>query len=177
MISVAAPRFAPVSPTDVVRSYASPPSVPDSWSGDRPGEIEGKQQGGGRRGYQGPDQGYVLTLVKSFAAKLHVAPGEKVDDAVRGCVNIALRRASLFGRAPVIHDLTVAFTMWGFLDDKPGKELLDTRRALFEGVANAAHHYTEGRLIADLVPEETLRLTPAQIGAAYPSQWRELTGA
>jgi hypothetical protein len=144
---------------------------------DRPGEIELGRPGGDRRGYQGPDQGYVLTLAERYRSKIQVAPGEKVGDAIRGCVNIALRRASLFGRAPVVHDLTVAFTIWGWLDEQPSKELLERRRELFEGVANANHHYTEGRLIADLVSDDTLRMNPTQVAAAYPARWRELTGA
>ena len=175
--TVAAPRFAPVSPVDLVRSYESPDSVPSAWSSDRPGEVVGRQAGGDLRGYQGPDQGYVLTLAERYRPQLQIAPGEKVGDAIRGCVNIALRRAALFGRAPVIHDLTVAFTMWGWLDAKPTKDLLERRHQLFEGVANANHHYAEGRHIADLVSDDTLRMTPAQIEAAYPAQWREITGA
>jgi hypothetical protein len=47
---------------------------------------------------------------------------------------------------------------------------------LFEGVGHV-HHYKEARAIVDLVPESTLRSTPAQVAARYPAQWRELTGA
>jgi hypothetical protein len=32
-------------------------------------------------------------------------------------------------------------------------------------------------VIADLVPEATLRMTPDEVRRAYPSRWRELTGA
>ena len=108
---MAAPKFAPVSTTDVVRTYESPEHVPNSWSPDRPAEIQGRQPTGERLGYQGPDQGYVLTLSERFRTKIVVTTGESVNDAIRGCINIALRRASLFGRAPVVHDLTIAFTI------------------------------------------------------------------
>jgi hypothetical protein len=151
--------------------------VPAAWSPDRPGEIDGRQPSGNQLGYQGPDQGYVLTLAALLRPSLQVPADESADDAVRGCINIALRRASLFGRAPVVHDLTIAFTMWGWLDKSPTAVLVARRRELFEGVAHITQHYTEGRRIADLVPESTLRLSPQQVAEAYPDDWRTLTGA
>ena len=175
---MAAPKFAPVSPNDVVRTYESPEYVPTAWEPDRPAEIVGRQPVGERLGYQGPDQGYVLSLAERCRSRVIVTSGESVNDAIAGCVNIALRRASLFGRAPVIHDLTIAFTIWGWLDADPPSDLVSRRKELFEGVANTNHHYTEGRMIADLVPESTLRLDPAKAAEAYSGgKWRELTGA
>ncbi len=174
---MAAPKFAPVPAVEAVRTYESPDSVPASWSPDRPGEIQGRQPSGSQLGYQGPDQGYALTLAERLRPTLQVPAGESANDAVRGCLNIALRRASLFGRAPVVHDLTIAFTIWGWLDPKPSAALVACRRELFEGVAHTAQHYTEGRHIADLVPEATLRLTPQQAAHSYPDNWRQLTGA
>jgi hypothetical protein len=47
---------------------------------------------------------------------------------------------------------------------------------LFEGVSDTLHHYTEARRIADMVPESTLRMTPAQVDASYPEHWRSLLG-
>ena len=51
----------------------------------------------------------------------------------------------------MIHDLTVALTVWGFLDEEPAKELVDLRKRLFEEVSHP-HHYAELRRIVDLVP-------------------------
>lgn len=174
---MAAPRFAPVSPVQLVRSYGSPDHVPDGWRAERPGDIQGRQPEGSRLGYQGPDQGYALTLAERVRPRLRPGPGLTADDAISGCVTIALRRASLFGRAPVMHDLTLAFTIWGFFDEQPPDDLVARRRELFEGVGNVLHHYAEARAIADLVPEATLRLTPEAAAAAMPARWRELTGA
>ena len=174
---MAAPRFAPTPPTEEVRAYASPPHVPDTWVPNRPGEIDGPQPNGTMLGTQGPDQGYALVLARRLVPKVHLQPGEKLDDAVRGSLGIALRRASLFSRAPVVHDLTIAFTIWGWFDPSPPAELVERRRALFEGVGNVVHHYTEARAIVDLVPEDTLRATPEGVAKAYPARWRELTGA
>ncbi len=174
---MAAPRFAPVPPAVEIRGYESPDHVPDAWVADRPGEIEGRQPRGGRLGYQGPDQGYALLLAERRRADVRVQPGESVDDALRGSLNIALRRASKLGRAPVMHDLTIALTIWGWLDPSPPPELVAARRVRFEGMRNPAHHYLESRALADSVPSATLAMTPEAVTAAYPQRWRELTGA
>jgi hypothetical protein len=171
---MAAPRFAPVSDDP---SYTSPPVVPAPWSPDRPGAIEGLQPAGPRLGAQGPDQGYGLALASRLAPTLHLQSGERRDDAVRGCLGIALRRASLYGRAPTIHDVRLAYTIWGYFLLDPPADLAARRKQLFEGVGNVNHHYAEGRLIADLVPEATLRLAPDEAAARMPGAWRELTGA
>ena len=174
---MSAPKHAPTEVLETVRSYSSPEFVPAAWSPGRPGDIDGFQPEGERLGYQGPDQGFALTIANRMRDRLQLgAGGVTAADAVRGAVNIALKRASLYGRAPVVHDLTIAFTMWGFLDANPPADLVARRTELFKGVHNV-HHYAEGRLIADLVPESTLRMTPAQVASAYPGSWRQLTGA
>lgn len=173
---MAAPHFVPTEPVDDTRAYRSPAYVPAAWMPDRPGELQGRQPEGARLGYQGPDQGFGLRLANGFRTRLQLTSGESAEDAVRGCLNVALRRASMFGRAPVVHDLTIAFTVFGFLDAAPPAELLARRKALFAGVGNV-HHYAEGRAIAESVPEATLRMTPAQVAQAYPARWAELLGA
>jgi hypothetical protein len=149
--------------------------VPEGWLADRPADIAGRQPEGRGLGYQGPDQGYALVLAARFRGRLQLQPGEGEDDAIEGALNVALRRASLFGRAPVIHDLTVAFAIWGFLDPDPPADLVALRRPLFEGVGHP-FHYGERRAIVDMVPEETLRLMPVDVQAAYPGRWQELLG-
>jgi len=137
---------------------------------DRPGDIGGPQPVGPRLGAQGPDQGYALTLVKLFDDRLrlgHVAH----DDAVAGCVAVATKRSALFGRGPVVHDLTAAFTIFGFLDDGPAKELVRLREGLFAQV-HSHHHYRERRAIADLVPDAALHRPHAAIDAEYRSDWK-----
>ena len=71
----------------------------------------------------------------------------------------------------------LAFTMWGFLADDPPADLVECRRQLFAGVGNVTHHYTEGRRIADMVPESTLRLTVEDVAVGWRERWVELTGA
>jgi hypothetical protein len=172
---MAAPRFAPTPAVDRSRSYASPPVAPASWSPDRKAEITGFQPVGERLGFQGPDQGFALKIANGFRPRLQLQRGEHADDAIRGCLGIALRRASMFSRAPVVHDLTIAFTIWGWLDPNPPKDLVTERSARFAGVGNV-HHYGEARALVDMVPEHTLLATPERVGDAYPSGWRELVG-
>lgn len=174
---MSAPRFSPVPPTDHPRYYESPDHVPDAWAPDRPGDIEGFQPGGPRLGDQGPDQGFALRIAAQLRRKVQLQPGEHIDDGIRGCLGVALRRASIFSRAPVVHDLTIAFTIWGFYDPNPPAELVELRRTMFEGLRLVGHHYTEARIVADLPPEATLRMTPTQVADAYPADWRTLVGA
>ncbi len=171
---MAAPKFAPVTPLDRARGYESPDYVPESWHADRPAEVRGRQPVGERLGSQGPDQGYALRLAELLRPEVRVQAGESVDDALAGCTEIGLRRASLYGRAPVIHDLRMALTMWGFCDPDPPAELVEERRAAFLGVADPLHHYEERRALVDSVPEATLRQTPEQLRSSYPSGWRTL---
>ncbi|NBV03508.1 MAG: hypothetical protein EBS10_04920 [Acidimicrobiia bacterium] len=172
---MAAPRSAPAG-LRASQHYRSPEVVPDGWSPDRPAEIDGLQPVGRRLGSQGPDQGFALRVAGRFRDRLHPGDGLTVDDAIRGCLGIALRRASMASRAPVVHDLTIAFTIWGFLDPSPPADLVAERRRLFTGVANVNHHYTEARHIADLVPDSTLQAGVDRVVSVYPAQWRQLTG-
>jgi hypothetical protein len=111
-------------------------------------------------------------LARRFEGRLSLIPGEHEADAIAGCTGVALKRASLFGRAPVLHDLTVAFTIWGFLREAP-TDLVELRKPLFAEVANP-NHYAEQRGIVDMVPEESLRQTPQQVAEAHLRDWRSL---
>jgi hypothetical protein len=156
-----------------VRSYESPPRRNDSWVADRPGDVEAAGQPRGERlGSQGPDQGYIYVLARRFQGKLQLASDEHEADALAGCIGVALKRASLFGRAPVLHDLTVALTVWGFLGEA-APDLIAFRQPLFEEVANP-HHYAEQRHVVDLVPDEVLRRQPQDLSEAHRDDWRSL---
>ena len=115
-----------------------------------------------------------MSLAQRMRSQLKLRDGERAEDAISGCLGVALRRAALFGRAPVIHDLQVAFGLFGFLSDAPDADLLALRTTRFRGVASP-HHYAEARGIATRVPESTLRLTPAEV-AAPRADWLALIG-
>jgi hypothetical protein len=165
---VAAPDHVPIRLADKARSGTPIPPA-RAWKATRPGDLAGRQPGGPKLGRQGPDQGYALVLARRFADRLELAPGEHREDVVAGGVGVATARASLFGRAPVIHDLELAFTLWGYLGGAP-PELVTYRKPLFSG---ASHHYWDQRKIVDKVPESTLRMTPAQVRQRL-SDWRSL---
>lgn len=168
---MAAPKFVPVDPTEQVRRYQSPPRRPDSWVADRPADLRAGQPVGEMLGNIGPDQGYALKLARQFEDKLHL--GEvHLGDAVAGCVAVAMKRNSLFGRAPVIHDLTAGFTIFGFLDPNPPADLVALRERLFAEV-RSSHHYTERRAIVDMVPAEVLSQPHTAIADAYRQDWRQ----
>jgi hypothetical protein len=167
---MAAPEYVPTPPTERTRVYSSPPWSGDQWWADRPAELGSRQPLGPRLGYPGPDQGFVLKLARSFDDKLVLAEGESLVDVKAGCGAVALKRASLFGRAPVVHDLTAAFTIWGYLAEADA-ELVRLRRPLFEEVANP-HHYMELRRVADLVPQAVLRLSHQEIARVADTDWR-----
>ncbi|MDH3293711.1 MAG: hypothetical protein OER95_05265 [Acidimicrobiia bacterium] len=171
---MAAPDFVPTDPTQKLRTYSSPPLRPGGWKAGRPGEIDGSQPKGRALGTTGPDQGYAYKLVRHVEDRLHL--GEvKRDDAVAGGVALAMKRSALLGRAPVIHDLLAAFTVYGFLDPNPPSELQALRRETFAEISSH-HHYLERRHVVDRVPEEMLRRSPAELMQLYRSDWTKLVG-
>jgi hypothetical protein len=163
------PSFVPIVEADQVRE-AYRLHVPGIWTQSRPSELRTtKVPTGPKLGTPGPDQGFALKLARRFEDRLQLAEGESVEDAIAGATAVAMRRAARFGRAPSIHDLTFAFTLWGFLGDAPA-DLIAERTPLFR---SASHHYEAQRTIADRVRDETLRLTPEQVRTALP-EWPKL---
>lgn len=169
---MSAPRFVPVVPFGGFRDGEHlPPAL--EWKTDRPAEVRNGQPAGRKLGSPGPDQGYAIKLANMFHGKLRLVGGEHEHDVMVGCLGVAMKRASLFGRAPVVHDLDLAFSVFGFLGDQPpSADLLTMRAALFEA---AGHHYEVQRQIADMVPESTLRLSPAEVRQLqHIDGWRAL---
>jgi hypothetical protein len=124
-------------------------------------------------GHQGPDQGYALRLCSVFRDQLRVTKREDLIDVERGCVQIALKRASLFGRAPVIYDLEIAYRIWGFLDDEADLGLIENRERRFEGVSKA-HHYADTRALVATVGDEVLMMSPGEIQDRHAADWASL---
>lgn len=162
---MAQPEFVQYSDADRVRKGDILPP-PERWKADRPGDVVGGiASSGDGFGSPGPDQGYALFLATRFYDRLELVDGEHRADVVAGCMAVATKRASIFGRGPVIYDWELAFTLFGFLGGAP-TVVMQARRELF---AEAAHHYWKRRAIADAVPESTLRLTPAAARASMDS--------
>ncbi len=167
---MSAPKFVPVATVGAFRGDSALPPA-EEWKSDRPAELPAGSPTGARMGRPGPDQGYAIKLANTFHGKLRLTEGEDEHDAIAGCLGVAMKRASMFSRAPVIHDLKVAFAAFGFLDDAPA-ELVELRKKRFEAVG---HHYELQRDIADLVPEETLRMTPEAVSRRVAGgNWKTL---
>jgi hypothetical protein len=173
---MAAPDYVPTKAAQRPRTYASPPRRPDGWRADRPGDLIGRQPSGERLGSQGPDQGYLLTLAERVRDQLKLHGPESADDALVGASAVGLKRASLFGRAPMMHDLTVGLTVWGFLDDNPAKALLELRHVMFEE-CRSPHHYGKLRAIADAVSAEVLHQPHQAILDQYHDSWDQVITA
>ena len=167
--AMAQPEFVPVLPSDRVRrSDRLPPAV--GWKAERPADMKGQARPTElRQGTIGPDLGYGLKLARRFEERLELTEGISAEDAVAGCFAVGAKRSALYGRAPVIFDFELAFTLWGFLGGAP-QDLIEARRPLFSA---CSHHYWDQRDIADAVPESTLRLTPKEVRDRLPS-WRSL---
>lgn len=153
---MAIPEYVPQPKDEQPRVYESPPWRPEPWFPERPADLDGPQPHGPRLGYPGPDQGYALKLARQFEDELVLTPGEDVDDVIAGCVAIANKRASLFGRAPVIDDLKIAFSLWGYLSEAD-PELVRLRKKYFRAIAHP-EHYSERRRVVDVVPVAALTM-------------------
>jgi len=124
-------------------------------------------------GTPGPDQGFALQLAERFDERLRLAEGESEEDVLLGSALLASRRAALFGRAPCVHDLTVALTLWGFLDAAPAALVAERQKAFL----GASHDYDIQRRLVDATPEETLRLPADEVARRWAAgDWRSLLG-
>jgi hypothetical protein len=163
------PEYVPLKSSERVRATERLP-VPDAWLADRPAELTGPAQLKGKSfGSAGPDAGFGLRLAERFRDRLELQAGETADDAIAGCFAVGAKRAAMFGRAPVIFDFQLAFTLWGFLGGAP-PEILALRQRHFPG---CAHHYWEQREIVDRVQEDALRKSPDEVRGMLPV-WRSL---
>lgn len=131
---------------------AYPPS--HGWRGGRPGELGASQPLGALLGSPGPDVGFGYTLTGRSRDRLHLGPHEHADDAVAVVAEVAMKRASLFGRAPVIFDVEVAMSLLGY-DGDATPEFVALRGSLVHG---ADHEYQVRRTVVDAVPADLLRL-------------------
>ncbi len=165
---MAAPDYVPITEDERPREPLGTPGH-GGWTATRPGDLTGFQPSGPYFGNQGPDQGYGLVLAERFHGRLLLTEGEDEHDVMAGALGVGLARASVFGRAPVIHDFELAYGLFGFLDPPPA-DLVEFRKPLFAG---ASHHYWDQRAIVDTVPESTLRLAPADVRQRL-GEWRSL---
>ncbi|MBV8952426.1 MAG: hypothetical protein JOZ99_16255 [Actinobacteria bacterium] len=132
-----------------------------SWKADRPGDLVAGQPTGTLLGRPGPNVGYALTLVNRWRDRFRLAPLEHSDDAAAVIAEVAMKRAALFGRAPVATDVEVAMDLLGYADDLPP----DVAQHRAHAVHGAGHNYARRRALVDRIPDDVLRLAPTQLAS------------
>ena len=132
-----------------------------SWVADRPGDIPAGWPSGKLLGSPGPNVGYALTLAHRARDRFVLAPHEHVDDAIAVVAEVAMRRAALFGRAPVMPDVEVGMQILGYRGDASPDFVAWRTRA----VKGTHHDYSERRALVDAIPVDVLRLVPSALPA------------
>jgi hypothetical protein len=177
--SVPTPADAPRQDQNLAPGVSVPPAR--AWSANRPGDLRGGQPRGELLGSPGPNVGYALTLVHRAKDRLALAPHEHVDDAAAVVGEMAMKRASSYGRAPVMADVECAMLVLGYQGGcAPG--FAEWRALAVEG---AHHEYARRRAFCDGVSLDALRLAPSALatrvetvrGALRTAAATELAGA
>ncbi len=145
----------------------------NAWRADRPGDLEAGQPSGALLGSPGPNVGYALTLVERIKDQLVTAPHEHVDDAMGVLAEIAMKRAALFGRAPVMADIDAARALLGYNGNVPD-DFVEWR---VRAVHDANHDYVQRRSLIDAVPADLLRLPATAFAARVPGAQEGLRAA
>jgi hypothetical protein len=153
---MAQPSFSPVTIKDKVGHY-HPLENPERMSFSRPAELRGQNPSPipALSGNPGPDQGYALKLANELINQLNIKTEQNVADVKYALVIFALKRASLFGRAPVKKDLECGAFLLGYLSEDLEPDFIKKRSELIKGLA---HNYEYQRRFASLLTEEILLL-------------------
>jgi hypothetical protein len=130
-----------------------------SWVANRPGDIPAGWPSGKLLGSPGPNVGYALTLANRARDRFALAPHEHPEDAIAVVAEIAMRRAALFGRAPVMPDVEFGMRIMGYTGDATSDFVTWRTRA----VTGARHDYYERRGLVDAIPVDILRLVPSAL--------------
>jgi hypothetical protein len=131
------------------------------WVANRPGDLPAGQPMGKLLGSPGPNVGYALTLANRVRDQLTLAPHEHRDDAIAVVADIAMRRAALFGRAPVMPDVDFAIQILAYRGDADPDFVTWRVRA----VHGTHHDYYERRSLVDAISVDVLRLVPSALPA------------
>ena len=154
------------------QNFAAGVSMPPArgWRADRPGDDVVQMPSGPLTGSPGPSIGFALTLAKRSRDRLRLEPSEHADDAVAVVAELAMKRASTFGRAPTATDIDVAAELLGFSGPAPADV-----KSWRPGVIRGAHHeYVVRRRIADAVDDAVLRTPFGDLGEVIADARRAL---
>ncbi len=148
------PRQAQNMPAGVINPASK------GWRADRPGDLPNGQPRGPLFGDPGPNVGFARTIVFRNQDRFDLAPGDHWADAAAVVAELGMKRASSFGRAPVLADIERGMVVVGF--DGPVSD--DVRAWRSHIIHNADHDYLRRRTVVDSVPIEWLRGTGTATG-------------
>jgi hypothetical protein len=132
-----------------------------AWRADRPGDLTGGNPTGDLLGRPGPNVGYALSLAHRAGDRLTLAEHEESGDALAVVAEVAMKRASSYGRGPTTGDVELAMTLLGY-----GGDVDPTFAAWRAHAVHGAHHeYGPRRRLVDAVPEWVLRTPPTDAAA------------
>lgn len=129
------------------------------WVADRPGDLHGGQPRGDLLGAPGPNVGYALRLTHRASDRFALAPHEHRDDAASVVGEVAMKRASSFGRAPVMDDVECAMLLLGY-QGGCAPDFAAWRAVM---VAGAHHEYRIRRVLCDGIDPDVLRQVPSAL--------------
>ncbi|MDQ1461824.1 MAG: hypothetical protein QOI08_3308 [Actinomycetota bacterium] len=159
------PSARPRQQQNLPPGVALPPAT--DWRSGRPGDLGPNQPDGALFGRPGPNVGYAYTLAQRAKDRLRLGPFEHAEDAIAVIAEVAGKRASLFGRAPVIGDVDLAIAVLGY-DGSASEAFVKARSAV---VHEAGHDYRRRRALVDAVPDSLLRMRAGQ-AAPEIEAWR-----
>ncbi|NNN10742.1 MAG: hypothetical protein HKL83_02655 [Acidimicrobiaceae bacterium] len=148
------PDYVPIAESEEVRKFWVQPASPEAGVVKASQLSLPDQHRGDRRGSPGPDMGYALKLGQRLKGTLELSPHEHEEDAIAAVVALAMKRASLFGRAPVSTDLEVSASLLGYR----GGVSLEIKAKTAKLTFGVSHDYQRLRTLVDSVIEESLRL-------------------
>ena len=115
--------------------------------GSRPGTCSGAR---------GRTSATRSSLAERARDRLALGANESADDALAVIGEVAMKRAALFGRAPVMTDIDIAASLLGYKGEVD-PAFVQWRTHAVQG---AKHEYEKRRAIVDAVADAVLRMPP-----------------
>lgn len=146
--------------------------VPQSWRLGRPGDVDHSavKDNSALLGHAGPNNGFALSLIKLESPKLNLVEHEHRHDVEVLLSEIAMRRSSNYGRAPMIGDIRFAMHLLGY-DAEPTQGEEKWRPRLVSGCGHDEHRR---RIIVNSIPQEIIDDSHANMHDAISGWWEKL---
>lgn len=148
--------------------------IPDAWTPARPGDSldDSRSESEHLLGNAGPNVGYALSLIAHQRDNIVLAAHEHAHDVEPLLGEIAMRRASHFGRAPMMGDVTFAMKLLSYdVEPTQGEEKWRPRL-----VHDCGHNEHRRRIIVNSIPEEIVEGSHVDVKAAISGWWEKLEG-